>query len=306
MTAKVILNPYANRWIAGKRQGEVEAALRGAGISYQLERSERRGHITELVRAAVLEGFSPILIAGGDGSIGEAVNGLMSAEGSGICLPALGILPLGTANDLVYGLKLPTGLGEAVQVITSGKTRRVDLCQVNERYFINNSAVGIEPYITLVQQRIGWIKGMLRYLVAAVRGIMDRPAWQAQMEWDGGSYEGPVSLVTVGNGPRSGGVFYMSPHADPHDGQLTVVFGYRKTRREMLALLPKATRPGPGSYAESPGMREINMTHLRVHLENPSPAHTDGEIFSTAIHDLEYSIHPGRIEVFMQQSSASS
>lgn len=299
MTAKVILNPYANRWMAGKRQDELEAALRGAGIDYELAVSQRRGHIVELAKAAALEGFSPILAAGGDGSIGETVNGLAQAAGPNGKLARLGILPLGTANDLVFGLKLPTDLAQAVQVIAVGKTRPLDLCQVNERFFVNNSAIGIEPYITLVQQRIGWIKGMLRYLVAAVGGIMDKPAWQAQMEWDGGSYEGPLSLVTVGNGPRSGGFFYMSPHADPYDGKLTTVFGYRKTRRAMLALLPKATKPDAGSYAQAPGIQEIHMTRLKIHLLNPSPAHTDGEIFDTAIRDLEYSIHPGKVEVLV-------
>lgn len=298
MPAKVILNPYSNRWNAGKRRPELEAALRTAGISYDLAQSERPGHITELTLRAALDGFSPILVAGGDGSIGEAVNGLVQADGKGGPLPRLGLLPMGSANDLAYGLKIPTDLTLAAQRISQGGTRRVDLGQVNDRYFINNTAVGIEPYITLVQQRIGWIKGMLRYLVAAVGGIMDKPAWQASLEWDGGSFEGPLSLVTVGNGPRSGG-FFMAPHADPFDGKLTVVYGYRATRRAMLALLPKAANPGPGSYVESPGIQEMNVSWLKVHLANPSPAHTDGEIFSRAIHNLDYKIHPGRVEMFL-------
>jgi diacylglycerol kinase (ATP) len=150
-----------------------------------------------------------------------------------------------------------------------------------------------------VQQRIGWIKGVARYLVAALLGILDRPAWQVQMEWDGGSYEGPVSLITVGNGPRSGGFFYMSPNADCFDGKLTVVFGYRSTRRSMLALLPKTFTRGKGSYVGQPGIREIHVSWLEVRFANPSPAHVDGEIISDGIKQLSYRVHARKVPVLL-------
>jgi len=175
----------------------------------------------------------------------------------------------------------------------------MDLGYVNGFYFANNSAIGLEPYITLVQQRITWIKGIMRYLVAAVGGIMDNPQWTAKIEWDDGTYEGPVLLVTVGNGPRTGGVFYMAPHADPFDGKLTFVYGYRKTRGQIFKLLPLTMKPGKGSYVEKEGMFERQATWVKIHIEGPAPAHTDGEIFSTAIQDLEYRILPARLNILM-------
>jgi diacylglycerol kinase (ATP) len=298
MTIRVILNPYSNRWTALKRRGELEAGLQAAGLTYDLVVSEHPGHITELAHQAVLDGCSHVLVAGGDGSIGETVNGLIRSGRPCEELPPLGVLPLGSANDMVFGLKIPLDLEQAARVIATGKTSRLDIGQVNDRYFANNSAAGIEPYITLVQQRIHWIKGASRYMVAAVRGIMDKPAWTASLEWEGGSYRGPLSLVTVGNGPRSGG-FFMSPHADFFDGLLTVVHGYRKNRRGMLTLLPKAAQPGAGSYVESPGVHEFHTPWINVHLENPSPAHVDGEIFSKTICDLSYRILPGRIRILL-------
>lgn len=296
MTAKVILNPYSNRWIAGTRRGEVETALREAGVDFDLVVSERAGQITGLAEEAARAGFSPILVAGGDGSIGETVNGLLNAA-QGSALPPLGLLPLGTANDLAYNLNYPTDLKLAARIIAAGKTRAMDLCQVNERFFANNAAVGLEPYVTLVQNRIHWIKGMGRYLVAALMAVMDRPNWRARLEWEDGVYEGPITLVTVCNGARSGGVFFMAPHADPFDGKLTVVHGYRGSRWGMLTLLPKAMKPGVGSYVESPGVKEFHTRWLRVRLENPSPAHTDGEVFTREIRELEYRVIPGKINI---------
>jgi YegS/Rv2252/BmrU family lipid kinase len=300
MTAKVILNPYSNRWKAKARWPEAEAALKAAGLDFELALSERPGHIIELAEQAVRQGFSPIIAAGGDGTIGEVVNGLAHAANfEKDMLGPLGILPLGSANDLVANLGLSTDLTEAARVIAAGKTRLMDLGFVNGLYFANNSAIGLEPYITLVQQRITWIKGMIRYLVAAVRGIMDNPQWTAKIEWDDGVYEGQVLLVTIGNGPRTGGVFYMAPHADPFDGKLTFVYGYRKTRGQIFKLLPLTMKPGKGSYVEKEGMWERQATWVKIHIEGPAPAHADGEIFSTGIQDLEYRIIPGRLHILM-------
>src|SRR5512143_2945253 len=119
MPAKVILNPYSNRWIAGKRRGEVESALREAGVEYDLVVSEGPGQITGLAEAAARAGFSPILVAGGDGSIGETVNGLLKAADGGELAP-MGLLPLGTANDLVDNIHYPTDLQAAAMTIAAG------------------------------------------------------------------------------------------------------------------------------------------------------------------------------------------
>jgi len=300
MTAKVILNPYSNRWKAKARWSEAEAALKSAGVDFELVISERPGHIIELAEQAAHQRFSPIIAAGGDGTIGEVVNGLALAANSEMdLLGPLGILPLGTANDMAYALSIPTDLQAAAQIIKTGNIKRMDIGRVNDLYFANNSAAGLEPYVTTKQVRITWISGILRYLVAAIWAIMDRPKWVANIKWDGGEYNGPVSLVTIGNGSRSGGVFYMIPHADPFDGKLTFVYGYRSSRRAMLATLPRAMKPEAGSYVEMDGIFEQKATWIKIHLENPSPAHTDGELFSTAIQDLEYHIYPGRLQILM-------
>src|SRR5512142_3247519 len=109
MTAKVILNPYSNRWSSQKRWPEAESALKAAAVDFDLVVSQKKGQIVELVEEAVLENFSPIVVVGGDGSIGDAVNGLMRAaqRKQGAMVP-LGIMPTGSANDVVYALDLPT------------------------------------------------------------------------------------------------------------------------------------------------------------------------------------------------------
>ena len=297
MTAKVILNPYSNRWNSKARWPEAEAALKAAGVDFALEVSERKGHIIELAKKAVLDGFSPIIAAGGDGTIGEAANGLMQAAGqTKEAVGPLGIMPTGSANDAVYSLGLPTDLNEAAKVIASGKTKLMDLGVLNGKYFINNSAAGLEPYVTIKHEKIHWIKGIARYLVAAVQGIMDKPEWHAEVTWDGGEYKGMLSLITIGNGRRTGG-FFMTPHADMFDGKLTLAYGYRASRLGLFQALPRAFKEGAGSYVEMEGMVEVNATKISVKLNKPSPAHTDGELFPEWVQNFEYEILPQKLKI---------
>ena len=297
MTAKVILNPYSNRWTSKARWPEAEAALKAAGIDFALDVSERKGHIVELAKKAVLDGFSPIIAAGGDGTIGETVNGLMQAAGqTKEAVGPLGIMPTGSANDAVYSLGLPTDLNEAAKVIASGKTKLMDMGVVNGKYFINNSAAGLEPYVTIKHEKIHWIKGIARYLVAAVQGIMDKPEWYGEVTWDGGEYKGMLSLITIGNGRRTGG-FFMTPHADMFDGKLTLAYGYRATRLGLFQALPRAFKEGAGSYVEMENMFELNVTKVSIKLNKPSPAHTDGELFPEWVQTFEYEILPQKLKI---------
>lgn len=298
MTAKVILNPYSNRWNSQKRWAEAEAALNAAGVKFELAVSERKGHLIELAAQAVREKFSPIIVAGGDGSVGDAANGLMQAALANEAIGPLGIMPTGSANDIAFALGLPTDLNDAACVIAAGKTRAMDLGKFNGKYFVNNSGAGLEPYVTLKHEKIHWIKGIARYLIAAVQGVMDKPEWAGKVKWDDGEYAGKFSFISIGNGRRTGG-FFMTPHANPFDGKLTLAFGYRATRLGLFQALPRAFNEDKGSYVELGGMREVHTTKISLHLESPSPAHTDGELFSEWIQDFEYEILPKKLTVMV-------
>ncbi|PWH11814.1 MAG: hypothetical protein DDG60_16290 [Anaerolineae bacterium] len=297
MVAKVILNPYSNRRNAHKRWPQAEAALRAAGIAFELAVSERPKDVIQLAAQAARQGFAPIIAAGGDGTVGEVVNGLAQVRPE-TDFGTLGILPLGTANDLAANLGLPRDLWQMARILAAGKTRSIDVGCVNGLYFVNNSAVGLEPYVTQKQTTIHWIKGVARYLVAAVQGIFDHPSWNGRLEWDDGSYEGPLTLVSVGNGARTGGLFYMSPHADPSDGKLTFVYGYRSSRLRLLALLPKTLSPR-GEFLHEAGIQEVNCTHLQIRLDRPSPAHADGELFPHRVTEVNYRILPQSLRVLV-------
>ncbi len=311
MKTIVIHNPYANRWNAQKRLPEIHAALKTTGLEYTLVSTKGPGHALELASQAVRQGYEVILAAGGDGTISEVVNGICQVvnPSSTNKIPIrFGILPLGTANDLVVNLGLPIDLQATASFLQVAKTRQIDLGTVTYkkegifqplRYFDNNSAIGLEPSVTLVQQRITWLQGTLRYLLAALLAISRNPHWKVHLEWEDGRYDGPCTLVTVGNTPVTGGLFYMTPHANPADGKLTFVYAYMSGRLAILRMLPQTMKPGKGSYVEHPSVHEINTSWLHIRTEEPTPLHADGEIQSEIAQEIEYRILEGSLPVIV-------
>lgn len=294
MTALVILNPYSARWKARQRWPEAAEALRAAGVDFEMVEMSGPNDGIARARSAAEQGYSPIIAAGGDGGISEVVNGLYQSNPDGVIGP-LGLLPLGTANDLVVNLGLPLDLPGAARVIAAGKTRKIDLIRANEWVFDNNSAVGLEPVVTLYNIQMVRLKGIIRYLVAALRAIWSQPAWQGKLNWDDGQYEGPLSLVSVGNGAITGGLFHMSPAADPADGKLTFVYAYAPGRLRMLGLLPKTFS---GAHVDDPAVHQHHATRLEIELTPGSPFQVDGELRERALTRVEYQVLPSKLEIF--------
>lgn len=310
MVAKIILNPYAGRWKGRQKRAEIESVMTSVGVDFELVETEAPNHGTDLAYQAVNNGFSPIISAGGDGSVSEVMNGIVTAALETHSDPVpMGVLPLGTANDLMVNLGIPTNIFDSARVIASGNTRSIDLGKVialdstgknpKVRYFDNNSAIGLEPCITLIQQRISWLRGSVRYLLATLLGVVKNPQWVMHLHWEGGEFSGHATLVTVGNNPLTGGVFYMAPHADPFDGMLNCVYGYVPSRLQILNVLPKTMKAGAGNYVEHPAIHEVNVSWLKIHTDQHTPLHADGEILFEATQDIEYQILPEYLPVLM-------
>ncbi len=297
MRAKVILNPYSSRWKGGQRKAEIEQALMDAGVDFVIAPTEGPEHAITLAREAVEAGYKLVISAGGDGTISEVVNGILSAQGNEEVV--FGVIPVGTANDLADNLGWPKDIREAARLIAVGKTRKMDVCTLNDRFFVNNAGLGLEPFISTIQKDMVKLKGNFRYLAAALSGIMANPQWEMQLAWDSGEYSGPVTLVSVGNCARTGGIFYTVPHADPFDGKLSFIRGYIPKRIGLLKAFPMIMKPAEGNVTEHPAVFEEHATWLRVKTSSPSPAHADGEVILRAETDFEFKLLPERLTILV-------
>ena len=299
--AKIIVNPYSGRWKARAAIPDIERVCREIGLEYELAVTEGPNHGVELAREAAQAGFSPIVAAGGDGGISEVVNGLMQAAGDGVAGP-FGVIPLGSADDFADMLELEKDVEAACRVILAGHTRAIDVGCVNGRFFDNNSAIGLEPMVTITQAAMKRVKGTPRYILAALKTIFSFDPWHMRLAWDDGEYEGPVTLVSVGNNRRTGGAFWMTPRAEPDDGLLDFVFGGKMGRLRLLRLLPTTFN---GSHVDEPEITYVRTTRLTVECDPPTPLHADGELFDEFVSHVEYTILPGRLELIVPGTRVS-
>lgn len=291
---KVILNAFGGRLSKQEKETLVEQAMQAAGLEYHLELTLQAGHGTELAQQAILDGWPIIVAAGGDGTIHEVINGFMLAAEKDKTA-TLGVIPLGTANDMAIGLQLPTNAAAACQRIAIGNTRLIDIGTVNGHFFGNNSAVGLEPAVTINHEQMRWVKGNLRYILAALKAIVQGQPWQMRLVWDDGTYEGPVNLVSVGNGRRSGG-FYMTPQAEMDDGLLDFLFDVGLTRWQLLTLFPKTFN---GTHVDHPLVRYLQTRSLSITASPSTPLHTDGEIIDRKALEINYSILPNKLRIIV-------
>ncbi|HIC90195.1 MAG TPA: diacylglycerol kinase family lipid kinase [Anaerolineae bacterium] len=292
---KVILNPYAGRWKAGKATDKVQTALASAGIKFELERTERPGHAIELARAAAEAGFRVIVAAGGDGTISEVVNGLAQAVSDGI-VGQLGIVPLGSANDLAIQLELPLDIEGACQCIARGRTKRLDLGRVNDRFFDNDVTIAFGAQVNIEAARLTWLRGPLIYLTGVLLALWHYRTPEITVTWDGGQITQRITLAYVGNGYLTGGMFRITPEARHDDGWLDFAMGGAMGRLKILTFLPQVVR---GTHMGRPEVTYFRCTRLSITSDDPLPVLADGEIIYTDAHQLEISLQPARLEVIV-------
>ncbi|MBN1992918.1 MAG: diacylglycerol kinase family lipid kinase [Anaerolineae bacterium] len=295
VSVKIILNPVSGRWSEQVKIDKLKPALLVAGLDYALETSKSIDHCLELAARARQEGWPVVVAAGGDSTISSVANGLIQAGGENE-VGTLGIIPFGTANDLADMLGLPRDTTAACRRLAAGNTRLIDVGQVNGRYFVNNSAIGLEPMVTLTQDQMRWVKGELRYLLAALKVIATAAAWSMRLTWDSGEYTGPAVLVSVGNSPRTGGVFYMTPKAVLDDGLLDFVYAQGLNRRELLTLLPKTFK---GEHIHHPRVANLKTTFLAITTSPGTPIQADGEVFAKNAIEINYRIIPQKLRVIV-------
>jgi diacylglycerol kinase (ATP) len=151
----------------------------------------------------------------------------------------------------------------------------VDVGQVDGAWFVNNAAVAMEPEVTLESRRLRWLRGSLRYLVALLRTLRRLRAWNLRVTWEEGDFSGPAYLLSVCNGPRSGGLFPMAPGARVDDGWLDFVLVPQIGNLAVTEVLWRLLR---GRHREHPAVLSGRSRWLRVTSEPATALHADGEM----------------------------
>jgi YegS/Rv2252/BmrU family lipid kinase len=279
MHTKVILNPRSGDGKVGRLQGEIAEMCRQYGDA-DLAPTQHAGHAIELAARALDEGYELVVAVGGDGTVHEVVNGLV--RGDRASLP-LGVIPVGTGNDLAWGLGIPRELDKAVARLYQENTRIIDLARIEDDHgrseiFHNNLGIGFDATVVIRTQSLRYVHGFPMYLTAVLQSILfnfDTP--RLEIDFDDEHVSQESLFLALGNGPRGGGGFLMVPDAEFDDGRLDSCLVRRVGRATMLSMLTRVMK-GTHITSEHVSMRQTRRFVVRSNL--PMPIHIDGEMFA--------------------------
>jgi len=274
-----------------KIEQTVAEALRAAGLDGDVQMLSG-GDCAVRCRAAAERGDALVIVGGGDGTIGAAASALVGTE------TKLGILPLGTLNHFARDLGIPTDLAEAAKLIAGGSDRAVDVAEMNDRIFINNSAIGLYPLMVvdrdLQQRRLGRSK-RLAMIVASLRTLWrfgHRRLTLTVNEEKQARVDTP--LLFVGNNDYRVDIGAPGQRQRLDGGELCVMVMRKKTRRGMIAASVRAlfNRSGDEDMVRIDGVERLRVSSSRSQLA----VSLDGEVVR-AEPPLDYKIRKKALRV---------
>ena len=218
-----------------------------------------------------------VVAAGGDGTINEVVNGLF--DGSDACgrMPRLGIVPLGTANDLANGLGIPAGDPEvALAAAVAGVEWCVDVPRVNGRCFLNVSTGGFGAEATdETSNELKKVMGPLAYLVTGVRKFVRLEPRCARFACeDEVLHDGEFLIFAAGNAHRTGGGMNITVEAEMDDRLLDVCIVEAMGHLEFAKLAPQLRA---GNHVDHPRVTYRKVRSLTVEADEDITVNADGE-----------------------------
>lgn len=283
--ALVLINPNSRR--GADAVDEVARRLEAGGLSLRMETFSDPKEVTaDIVRRA--PEVDCVVVCGGDGSVNAAGPGLLETK-----LP-FGIVPLGTGNDLARTLGIPEDLGSAIDVITAGKERKIDIGLVNGKPFFNVASLGIST--DLAHSLTPDIKrrwGRLGYALAAMKVMTNARPFTATIMSNGEPTRVKTYQIAVGNGRYYGGGMTVAEHATIDDHHLDL-YSLELSGVWKLALMLRAFRAGShGAWEE---VRTVRSTEFEIHTRKPRPVNCDGEICAHT--PAKFQVVPEALRVF--------
>lgn len=284
-TALLLLNRRARNGSA-----PIEASLevlRAGGISVLEHDCEGAAAMVEAIRSRAA-GLDMVIVGGGDGTLNCTASALVDSG-----LP-MGILPLGTANDLARTLAIPADPVAAAHIIVAGEERLIDLGEVNGHYFYNVASIGFSAAVA--GELTGEAKkrfGTLGYGLASARLLLRTRPFTAFIEHDGVTLKVKTVQIAVGSGRHYGGGMTVDERAEPDDGKLHVYSLEVDHWWRLLALAPSLRRGTHGTWRD---VRVFTTDKVTIRTRRSRSVNTDGEL--TTATPAVFKVNPAAMRIF--------
>ena len=297
MRIGIIANAHANRGRAGNLIEKLRNRIRASGFDVTLELTREAGDGRRLGAELATE-MDVIGVFGGDGTVHEVINGLMPNP-----CPTF-ILPSGTGNDYASLVRGPKDLDDVLAILEAGMGARLDVLDLGNRFCVNSAGIGFEGEANRQSHKIRRLKGPLLYLVAVFKALsaMSYPVYRITapgME----PIEGKFLMVSIGNGNRTGGTFYLTPDAKPDDGHIDVCLVEPLSKPRLLTLLPLTFK---GAHVGRAEVRILRVPSLTIEATIPYAMHVDGEFVGDAPLRLDIRLLPRAMPILCMEDPANA
>ena len=291
----LIVNPSACRGRAGRRADQMRELFRQQGVETDLILSREPGDIARTTGQLTAAGASRIIVAGGDGSVHEAVNGILRAGGAA----AFGLVPTGSGNDFAKACGIDPNWQDAAltlanRIASNVEPRPVDAGRCNGKYFANGVGIGFDAVVTRYAAQVRLPLGNLVYVVGLARALVSGIVTpEVTVREESFHYQGRATLANVANGPWLGGQFRIAPDASNADGMLDLVLAEPVTRLRVVDLLPLLKA---GTHLDEPEVRHARVRRVTIECAEAIPSHLDGEVQPLAAR-FEIDVLPGALRL---------
>ncbi len=259
----------------------------------ELRVTRRAGEAESIASNAGREGHDRVIAVGGDGTVQEVVNGLLAGPSV-----ELGIVPVGTGNDLARSLGLPAEPGGAWKAAMGRHTRPVDAARArngagHERWFASAGGIGFDAQVAAAMvRRRGWQGGKAGYVLTTLAELRRFENRRVTITLDDETFSRSVLFVAIANGAYYGGGMKIAPDAEPDDGRLDVCVVGDISRLTALREMSNLYR---GTHIRNPAVSMHTTRTIQIEGDPATLVHLDGEPFSTL--PLQVEIAPGVLSV---------
>jgi diacylglycerol kinase (ATP) len=282
--ALVIMNPVSGQSDPGDTRATIEGRLGREGLRYEIRETREAGDALRWAQQAVEEGFDLLIVSGGDGTIMEAMTGMIKGGGE---LP-LAQLPQGTANLLARALGIPTDQEGALETALAGKAVRLDVGYLprEDRYFALVVGAGYDArMIGDASRELKNALGFAAYVVTGIKNLFTLRPSRIELEIDGRRMRLRAHTVLIINvGEINEANIALGPNIQPHDGKLDVMI---LSAASLLGALRTIGRILMRRFDDSKSLRYLSASRIRLTARPPLPTQIDGEELGTTPLEVE-------------------
>jgi len=290
MKTIVILNPKASQGKAILMKENILSELSSQGIDFEMHISKSADDIIEASKHYLNLGFKNFLGAGGDGTLHYIAQVVAGTDCN------LGIIPIGSGNDIIKTLGISNNIEESIKIIKKGKIKRIDIGFFNDsKYFIGYASSGFDSEVLRFANNTKLpIKGALRYNLSVYKTLITFKPKVFSMEYDGTFRDENMMFSVVSNLKYYGGGMKISPSADPSDGKFDICLVKAMGKMSFIKAFPKVYA---GEHTQIPQVEIFRTQEIKIDCINKFEIHGDGEYLGVLPAKLK--ILPGMLNIFI-------